>query len=150
MRLIAHRGNVNGPDRSAENSLDYIDTAIGLAYDVEVDLRRKSGEFYLGHDGPEHHVLMEWLVERKNNLWIHCKDFASLEFLSECDVDFNYFWHDTDDHTLTSKGYIWSYPGQPHSSNSIVVLPENIETFNFSDCDYDCYGICSDYVGRIL
>ena len=149
MRLIAHRGNVNGPDPSVENSLEYIDTAINLGYDVEIDLRCESNDFYLGHDESQYHVFMEWLVERKNNLWIHCKDFASLEFLSKCDTDFNYFWHDTDDHTLTSNGFIWSYPGQPHSSNSIVVLPENTETFKFSASEYDCYGICSDYVGRM-
>ena len=28
------------------------------------------------------------------------------------DKSLNYFWHQTDDFTLTSHGYIWTYPGK--------------------------------------
>lgn len=156
MKLIAHRGNINGPDSLKENSLEYIDTAIELGYDVEIDIRYNPTEqqFYLGHDDPQYQVSMLWLLRRKDKLWIHCKDFSSLRVFSESDVDFNYFWHNTDNHTLTSKGFIWSYPGQPYSSNSVIVMPENLDVLEYHKGDYivvdwDCYAVCSDYVGKI-
>jgi hypothetical protein len=38
MYLIAHRGNINGPNKEHENSPGYILNAIELGYDVEVDI----------------------------------------------------------------------------------------------------------------
>ena len=38
MKLIAHRGNINGPNPEKENHPDYINTAIKSGYDVEVDV----------------------------------------------------------------------------------------------------------------
>ena len=157
MKLIAHRGNISGPDPLKENSLEYIDAAIELGYDVEIDIRHNPTEqqLYLGHDEPQYQVSMLWLFQRKDKLWIHCKDFSSLEVLSNSDVNFNYFWHETDKHTLTSKGFIWSYPGQLYGSNSVIVMPEMSDILRFygSDTDivvdWDCYAVCSDYVGKI-
>jgi hypothetical protein len=56
----------------------------------------------------------------------------------------NYFWHDQDPHTLTSSGYIWSFPGQPLSELSIAVMPADI--FHITT---PVYGICCDYVDNI-
>ena len=39
MKLIAHRGNVYGPESDKENSPDYIDKSISMGYDVEIDVR---------------------------------------------------------------------------------------------------------------
>ena len=38
-------------------------------------------------------------------------------------VYLNYFWHQEDKVTLTSKGYLWAYPGVI-CDNAITVLPE--------------------------
>ena len=159
MRLIAHRGNVNGPNPLRENSLDYIDQAIDLGYDVEIDIRHNSDEqkLYLGHDYTQYEVSILWLVRRKDKLWIHCKDLNSLKLFSNNLVEFNYFWHQNDDFTLTSGGYIWTYPGKPHTSKSVVVMPETSDGLKFYENeklidsnDYSpFYAICSDYVGRI-
>ena len=43
--------------------------------------------------------------------------------------------------TLTSKNYIWAYPGKQPIKNSIAVLPE-IYQDNLSEC----LGVCSDYI----
>jgi hypothetical protein len=54
---------------------------------------------------------------------------------------FNYFWHQKDDVTLTSKGYIWAYPGKQPLENSIAVLPElNEDNLTLA------VGVCSDYI----
>jgi hypothetical protein len=56
----------------------------------------------------------------------------------------NSFWHQEDDYTLTSHGWIWCYPGKtvPLSYRTIAVMPELYDT------DWTKFGgICSDYVG---
>lgn len=151
MKLIAHRGNISGPNSAEENNPSYIDTALKMSYDVEIDLRYEDQKFYLGHDQAQYEVSEVWLIERKNNLWIHCKDLNSLSALSETEIDFNYFWHQNDDFTLTSKNYIWTYPGKSFSSKSVIVMPEwNTPLEDLIDIlDYECFGVCSDYLNYV-
>ena len=61
MILISHRGNTNGKQSELENMPEYIDNAIKLGYDVEVDIRFKSGKFYLGHDNSKCGISLDWL-----------------------------------------------------------------------------------------
>jgi hypothetical protein len=153
MKLIAHRGNVTGPNPLRENSLEYIDESIKLGYDVEIDIRYVEWEhqLYLGHDECQYPVSMLWLNQRKDKLWIHCKNLSSLKVFCDSPVNFNYFWHQTDDFTLTSTHYIWTYPGKPYTHKSVIVMPECSadKSTSVTIKDYDCYGICSDYVGEI-
>ncbi len=148
MKIISHRGNIEGPNSSTENFPDQINDCINRGYDVEIDLRIINDAFYLGHDNPDYIVEFEWLIKNKNKLWIHCKNLESLRYLS--DFDFNFFWHQSDDYTLTSKGHVWTYPGKSVISKSIIVMPEKI-SFDFSQLkEYDVYGVCTDYPTRIL
>ena len=39
MILIAHRGNIDGPNPEMENNPQYIDKAIDSGYNVEIDVR---------------------------------------------------------------------------------------------------------------
>lgn len=152
MKIISHRGNVSGPDLNNENNPNYIDRCINLGFDVEIDLRSIDNKLYLGHDNPQYNISLSWLNDRKNFIWIHCKNFESINFLSNTDIKFNYFWHQNDDYTLTSFGYIWTYPGKKYSNKSIIVMPEwNIEINNLPIIkDYNCFGICSDYIQIIF
>lgn len=147
MKLIAHRGNINGPQVDFENHPDYVDKAISLGYDVEVDIWHHEGKFYLGHDSGVHQVSVEWFSQRKANLWIHCKNLKALTQFNclSAHINFNYFWHQTDDYTLTSQGYIWAYPGKAVTDKSIIVMPEWIGE-NWQSSLQPCYAICSDYV----
>ncbi len=140
MILISHRGNINGKNELLENSPFYIDDAIDAGYDVEVDLRAIEGCFYLGHDENTFGITLQWLNERKDSLWIHCKNLEAIEWFSMI-KSFNYFWHEEDKVTLTSKGYVWAYPGNQPIKNSIAVLPE-IHNDNIKSC----VGICSDFI----
>jgi len=148
MILIAHRGNIHGPNPESENNPKYIDDALSQGFNVEVDVRCIEGNFYLGHDESQYSISVSWLRERKDNFWVHCKNLEAMEFFSNSLIDFNYFWHQEDDFTLTSKRYIWTYPGKPHTIKSIIVMPELIESFNYEKLK-DCYGVCSDYVGKL-
>jgi len=140
MILISHRGNTNGKFESYENEPNYIDKAISEDYDVEVDIWMLKGSLYLGHDNPRYGVTQHWLNQRADKLWIHCKNIEAVEWFSLIQ-SFNYFWHQEDTLTLTSKGYIWVYPGKQPIKNSIAVMPEI-----YNDDITQCLGICSDYI----
>jgi hypothetical protein len=141
MILISHRGNINGNFEFYENEPNYIDKAILEGYDVEVDIWVTDGQIYLGHDNPQYGISFRWFKDRLNKLWIHCKNIEAVELFSKSEYPFNFFWHQKDTLTLTSKGYIWVYPGKQPIKNSIAVLPE-INNDNTSQC----LGICSDYI----
>jgi hypothetical protein len=141
MILISHRGNLNGPNEDRENSPYYIMEAIDEGYDVEVDLWWVDGKVYLGHDKPQYEVSDEWLGERIDKLWVHCKNVESLNWIRNTSL--HYFWHEQDTLTLTSKNYIWVYPGKQPITGSIAVMPE-IHNDDISKC----LGVCSDFIKR--
>jgi len=140
MILISHRGNINGRIEDSENKLEYIDDAISMGYDVEIDIRKVGDHLFLGHDTPQYKVDYNWLIDRKDKLWIHCKNVEAMEWF-DSNREFNYFWHEKDTVTLTSNGSIWAFPGKQPIKNSIAILPEI-----FNDNISQCRGICSDYI----
>ncbi len=140
MILISHRGNINGKIIERENHPDYIDEAIALGYDVEIDLWSIEGVLLLGHDEPQYGISQHWLNERCNKLWIHCKNIEAMEWMDSI-VGFLYFWHEEDTVTLTTFGHIWAYPGKQPIKNSIAVMPEL-----YNDDIAQCKGICSDHI----
>jgi hypothetical protein len=142
MIKISHRGNINGKKENLENNPTYIDLAINKMYDVEIDIWYVNNRLYLGHDLPQYSVDLIWLLERKNKFWIHCKNIESLLHLKEMKYDFNYFWHQNDDITLTSKNHFWTYPGKKITNHSIAVLPETIPKWDINGC----MGVCSDFI----
>lgn len=130
MKIIAHRGNLDNSNPLRENSPEYIDQAIESGFDVEIDLRCENNYFYLGHDKSQYQVSMLWLYQRKDKLWIHCKDVKSMEVLSNSPVDFHYFWHESDRYTITSKGFGLVLVGQFPFKNSVIVMPEKIDLYS--------------------
>jgi len=144
MKLISHRGNINGRFESYENEPNYIDLSISRGYDVEIDVWYKDNILYLGHDNPQYGIDLKWIIDRISNLWIHCKNIDALLYIKECEYSFNYFWHQEDDVTITSKGFFWTYPGKQLTNNSIAVMPE---VKNFSNIE-SSFGICSDYIEK--
>jgi len=139
MIYIAHRGNIYEKKPDQENTPEYISIALKSEINVEIDVWFMHGTFFLGHDNPQTPVNENFLYQ--DGLWIHAKNVEALNLLkNKC----NCFFHDHDDYTLTSKNYIWVYPGKPLVSGCVAVLPE---TVNYSDEDLKkCYAICSDNV----
>jgi hypothetical protein len=144
MILISHRGNLNEKQPNRENHPDYIWEAIRKKYHVEIDVWFINGKLKLGHDIPQYDFPFDLIENHYSKLWIHCKNLAAISELNKFDktgIRLNYFWHQNDDITLTSKGYIWAYPGKQPIENSIAVMPE----INNDDIS-KCIGICSDYI----
>lgn len=146
MIYIAHRGLTHGPNPELENHPAQIVQAVKNGYECEVDLWVKDGELYLGHDAPTYQINYTFLAVRP--LWIHAKNIDALKWLRDNHKKFNYFWHENDRFTLTSEGYIWTYPGNILTENSICVMPEwHMKPEELVVFQENCYGVCSDYVG---
>lgn len=147
MILIAHRGNTVGRRPELENTIDYVESAISSGYHVEIDLWGAGENLYLGHDSAETTITAAWLEEHTNLLWIHCKNAGALALM--IDSPHNYFFHATDEYTITSRGYVWAYPGSPPAGKStIAVMPESFPGKRAINL-YQYAGVCSDFVGMI-
>jgi hypothetical protein len=138
MIIIAHRGLLEGPNSSLENHPDQIDLAIKEGFDVELDLRYIDKEYWLGHDNAQFLIDLDWLEQRSQYLWVHCKNIDAL--LRMAKTSLHYFWHEEDTVTLTSKRFIWAYPGKQPIKRSIAVMPEI-----HNDTVDQCMGVCTDY-----
>jgi len=151
MKLISHRGNLDGKNPEMENKPEYIMDALNLDYDVEIDIWFIDNIWYLGHDEPTYKIDFYEFIYNVKNLWLHCKNIESFNELVTLSKSLkinwiNYFWHQNDDYTLTSNGYIWTYPGKQLMKNSISVLPEKNDLV-LKDIEH-CYGVCSDYIKK--
>ena len=99
MKLISHRGNINGPNKEQENHPDYITSALKQGYDVEVDVWLIDGNIVLGHDEPQYdlgppqsEMWFNFLAPQSHKLWLHCKNLEALGELFKY-RDLNVFWH---------------------------------------------------------
>lgn len=142
MKIISHRGNLNGSSKSSinlENNPEQIDKCINLGFDVEIDIWKINDQLFLGHDSPTYLIDHTWLEERNSKLWIHCKNINALQSLKNT---FNCFGHNSDDYVLTSKQYIWVYPDKPLIKGCVAVLPESGD-YRLIDLEV-CHYICTD------
>ena len=142
MIYISHRGNISNVNSELENSPDYITEALKQGYHVEIDLWRVDNILYLGHDEPQYKIHQDFLNNKY--FYVHCKNNDALLFMSKNPMECDYFWHQDDKYTLTSKNIIWVHPSAPLLEDSICVLPEISRNSDLSLC----YGICSDYIER--
>ena len=137
MKIISHRGNLDGRKPECENNPTYIQQALDLGFDVEIDVWFVDGSFFLGHDAPIYYVDRSWIMIRCSSLWCHAKNIEAMENLLLID-DVNCFWHENDKMTLTSNGIPWMYPGN-YTSRGVTVeldMPHKIPYV---------WGICTDY-----
>ena len=141
MIFIAYRGNINGRQPERENTVAYIEEALKKGYPCEIDVCKWDGEkFWLGHDEPTEAVDREWLKD--NDLWCHAKNYNALEAMMAMGI--HCFFHQEDDYTLTSYGYMWAYPGKKGGVKTIAVHPEKL----FLSDVKKFAGICGDDIEK--
>jgi hypothetical protein len=136
MKLISHRGNLLGKSKY-ENDPNQVESVLHMGHDCEIDFWFVNNKYYLGHDEPVYEVKRSFLQQK--GLWIHCKN---LEALEQIPSKTNYFWHQNDDFTLTSKGYIWTFPEKNVGKKSIIVDNSS----DWREKKYNCFAVCSDYI----
>ena len=150
MLIISHRGNIVGTNPSRENSPEYILEAISQGFDVEVDIWvlkvsdeevSNQTQIYFGHDFPTYRVEESFIKKHNDKIWFHAKNLEALEY---CLLQTEHtFWHENDTRTITSNGYIWTYPGRQVGVFSILVLTEEVGVLHLPLPD--CAGICTDF-----
>jgi hypothetical protein len=145
LNLIAHRGLIKGPSKTLENQPHNLRATLEQGYDCEIDLWVFDNRLYLGHDGPQFNVTQAFIENPK--FWIHAKNLEAFYWLT--DTQLTYFWHENDKFTLTSNGYIWSYPEQDLTNKSIRLMPEWADPGLTTVKENVCYGVCSDYILKI-
>ncbi len=138
MKIISHRGNLDGINHQLENEPSHISNILKTSIDCEIDVWHDAGVYYLGHDYPKYKIESKFLLQK--GLWCHAKNLNALEKMLE--IGANCFWHQADDFTLTSNGYIWTFP-QKIVGNKSVIVDNNS---NWKTKNYQCFGVCSDYV----
>ena len=139
MKLIAHRGNTQGTSKH-ENHPTHIENAL-KHFDCEIDVWWEDG-WYLGHNEFEYLVPEDFLLQ--DGLWCHAKTIQTLYNLLKLGT--HCFFHHKDGVTLTSRGYMWTYPGGELTTKSICVLPRIFGSGVVKRPK--CAGICSDYIVR--
>lgn len=139
MILISHRGNINGVDKNTENNPIHIAELLNKNIHVEIDVWYICGELILGHDSPQYKIEKRFLHHQ--NLWCHAKNLDALHYMLNNKIE-NCFWHENDYCTLTSSGYIWTFPDKRVTDKSIIVDFSN----NWKDKNYCCYGVCVDFL----
>lgn len=148
MLIISHRGNLEGIDHYRENSPDYIDEALSQGYDVEIDLRIQDGKYYLGHDYPQYEVSYDWIHARKDNLWIHAKDYESTKHLMNELYFCKWFAHYSDKYCLTSSGHLWLHDFTVDPTHKCIVpLLSKVDIVDHDDiiACHKAYAVCTDY-----
>ena len=143
MIYISHRGNLTGKKPEMENKPSYISDALNQGYHCEVDVWFVNNKFMLGHDEPKYGFPFVLFRSFYNKLWIHCKNVEAISALNDFPEThlLNYFWHQKDDFTLTSKNFIWTYPGKHVCNKSVLVVDDAREY-----AGPICFGLCSDYL----
>lgn len=152
MKLISHRGLMQGPNAQLENDPKQIQSVLGQGIDVEVDVWYLHHQWYLGHDAATHNIGFEFL--KQDGLWIHAKNFEAADRLiqlSRFGHSHNFFWHEEDERTLTSFGFWWTYPERALGTNSVAVVPERYLPLNEFDQirNWNCFGVCTDWVSLL-
>ena len=139
MKFISHRGYTNGEDATIENNPVAIQSLLNDNIDVEIDVWRLDGKYFLGHDEPRYTIEQSFLLQK--GLWCHAKNKSALEHMIGSGV--HCFWHQSDDFTITSKGYIWAFPGKETNGNKTVMLfPEKYPNIDYQKYDF----VCTDYL----
>lgn len=144
MIVIAHRGNLNGPNPLSENSPESIQDCLAFGFHVEIDIWMHEKSLWLGHDEPVYKI-SDTSKLQFDRLWCHAKNLEAAQALR--DLGAHYFWHENDSFALTSRGYFWTYPGKILCENSIAVMPEldfHKETFPIAA------GVCTDWPLRYI
>ena len=140
MKFISHRGNIDGPNPEWEHDPSRIEDVLNNGYDVEIDVWKIGSKLFLGHDGPQFPI--DYGFIKNESLLCHAKNLEALEYMLKMD-DVHCFWHQEDHYTITSNGYIVSYPGYAVTPKTICMRPE---AQSYTQLYGSAYAICSDYV----
>ena len=88
-------------------------------------------------------------LERKDKLFIHCKNFDALSALIKTKLTI--FYHEKEQYTIVSNGKIWAHNIDEICNECIIPLlsKEELITYLDKNKNHNAWGICSDFVELI-
>ena len=110
--LISHRGNLTGKQPELENTPDYIDAALAAGFKCEVDVYSYDDKLYLGHDDAQTETSVRYL--QQDAIIAHAKNLDALAAMLQANIHCFFY---TDNYTLTSRNWIWAFPGLPGNAH---------------------------------
>lgn len=137
MLVISHRGNTAGSNPELENNPKHIKSILSY-YDCEIDVWKINNNWFLGHDNPQYPIDISFF--NHSGLWCHAKNLDALHHLLKFGI--TCFYHNIDNFTITSNGFIWTYPNRDVCHKSIIVDTDK----NWQSKNYNCYAVCVDFV----
>jgi hypothetical protein len=143
MKLVSHRGNLNGKNPQLENTPEQILIALMGGFDVEIDLWVNDGNLLLGHDYGLYPIEESFLY--KKNLLIHCKNLSALLFCQELSWP-NYFFQNEDLYAVSSDGWIISHSDAAFKKGTLLMLPEKYALKPSELKELKLFGVCSDII----
>ena len=143
MKLISHRGNIDGAVPQQENIPNKI-IEVSKNFRVEVDVWMIDGQLYLGHDKKNEAVNINFL--KKFNCLVHCKNIEGFEFMSK-EKKVESFYQSDELIIITSFGnYLYHSSAALNKNsieNSIHVFLEKNGDIQFLD---KTHSLVTDYV----
>ena len=138
--FIANRGNYQGADTDNENTFSYLLQAFNAGHLVVCDIQTYKSVLYFGHNEPKETV--NWQFITKNKVICRAVDLDS--FVVLYNLNAHCFWYQTDDMSLTSRGYLWCKPDVQIDHTRAIWTNVNKEKLH-SRPD-KIFGICGDIV----
>jgi hypothetical protein len=123
-----------------ENMPEYVEAALEMGFEAEVDVWWVHGKYYLGHEEPTYEVGGSFFLDNEL-LWCHAKTPETLYHLLHLNTDCFYI-EDMWQCTLTSNNLIWTSPNGILTPRSVAVMPEYAAWSK--EQVRSCAGVCSD------
>lgn len=158
-KLIAHRGLLEGPSKELENSLILIKNNFKkypfIINEIDIWIEKK---IFFGHEISGQIVEPSFLIENSKNLILHIKNIdtkfpESIELFKLLNNKCHIYAHDSDNFTITNKGWIWSHPKLGMIPRTICVMPETFIDINSNKFLKNLHllsGVCTDFPIKIL
>ena len=136
MFLISNNGNLNGKNPLMENNPMACDNVRHMGYDVKIDVWLTDKGWFLGNEKPQFSIEFEYLL--RDGFWCQAKNIGALREMIQHE-QINCFWHQQDNYTVTSKKFVWAYPGfYGTGERTIAVKPSEDMNINLF------YGVCAN------
>jgi len=142
MRLVSNRGNTTGPNPMRENSPAYILETLQKGFYVKIDVTVVDKVIFLG---AYFTVNLDFIQNEK--IICQASDGLTLHFLMSNQI--HCFFQQKDNYSITTQGWIWTYPENILTPLSICVMPEWFLKDVQEASKLKCYGICSNYIEYI-
>lgn len=160
-KIIAHRGNIDGPHPELENAPGYLEDAVNHGFDIEVDVRILSDgynapvpsnpdwldyDLFLGHDRPiwrmQQPGIARFIEKYGGVCWFHAKDPFTFRQFRLHPLRPRVFFHDRDLITAVSNSdYLWGLP-EAGGIHDLIVM--NADAVRFPENGLVA-GLCTDW-----